>query len=511
VFLAGIHQLNDAGADANFFLGDLKDSNESGSGSGLVKQFSSATKWLNAIDSETAGKLITVAADIALVLSDAREGVIRDVSFGSDAVSVSIADKWIGQPLADIVTADSRSKVEALLRDSAAKGMPRWRTLNHLSTGGQSLPVTYAAVQMNGEGQVVAFGRSLQPMATLQQQLVSAQQSMEREYLKLRQAEARHRLLFQVASEAVLIVDAVNRKVIEANPAAGKLLGEGAARLVGHLFPEGFDEAGTQALQGLLGAVRATGRTNEVAVNSLDGTREFVVSASLFREERASFFLVRIAPLNAARASMATTQNSKVLEIVASAPEGFVVTNLEGRILFANRAFLDLVQLATEEQSRNEPLERWLGRPGVDFNLLTAQLREHGALRLFATQLRGEYGSSSDVEICAVSVADGEEPCFGFTIRDVGQRVIFDRQVSRDKPRSVEQLTELVGRVPLKDLVRESTDMIEKLCIEAALEITGDNRASAAEILGLSRQSLYAKLRRYGLGELASVESEQSD
>jgi DNA-binding NtrC family response regulator len=63
--------------------------------------------------------------------------------------------------------------------------------------------------------------------------------------------------------------------------------------------------------------------------------------------------------------------------------------------------------------------------------------------------------------------------------------------------------------VPLKDLVRESTDMIERLCIEAALEITGDNRASAAEILGLSRQSLYAKLRRYGLGELAAADSDQ--
>ncbi len=475
-----------------------------------MKQFSSPTKWLNDLDGEAAGRLITAAADIALVLSDSSEGVIRDVSFGSEALSASIAEKWVGQPWADTVNADSRSKVEGLLRDSAAKGMPRWRTVNHVSAG-VNLPVMYAAVQMNGAGQVVAFGRSMLPMANLQQQLVSAQQSMEREYLKLRQTEARHRLLFQVASEAVLIVDAGNRKVLEANPAAGKLLGAGANRLIGHLFPEGFDDAGTQALQGLLGAVRATGRTNEVAVNSADGSREFMASASLFREERSSFFLIRLMPLNESRTSQAPTQNSKVLEIVASAPEGFVVTNLEGRILFANRAFLDLVQLATEEQSRNEPLERWLGRPGVDFNLLTAQLREHGALRLFATQLRGEYGSTSDVEICAVSVVDGEEPCFGFTIRDVGQRVIFDRQVSRDKPRSVEQLTELVGRVPLKDLVRESTDMIEKLCIEAALEITGDNRASAAEILGLSRQSLYAKLRRYGLGELASAESEQSE
>ena len=61
----------------------------------------------------------------------------------------------------------------------------------------------------------------------------------------------------------------------------------------------------------------------------------------------------------------------------------------------------------------------------------------------------------------------------------------------------------MIGRVSLKDLVRETTDVIERLCIEAALEITGDNRATAAEMLGLSRQSLYAKLRRYGMGDLS--------
>ena len=55
----------------------------------------------------------------------------------------------------------------------------------------------------------------------------------------------------------------------------------------------------------------------------------------------------------------------------------------------------------------------------------------------------------------------------------------------------------------MRDLVRESTDLIEKLCIEAALELSGDNRASAAEMLGLSRQSLYVKMRRFGLGDLA--------
>jgi DNA-binding NtrC family response regulator len=88
-----------------------------------------------------------------------------------------------------------------------------------------------------------------------------------------------------------------------------------------------------------------------------------------------------------------------------------------------------------------------------------------------------------------------------FVVRGVGRRMTIDG-TSAELPRSASQLKELVGRVPLKDLVRETTDVIEQLCIEAALEITGDNRASAAEILGLSRQSLYVKLRRYGLGDI---------
>ena len=49
----------------------------------------------------------------------------------------------------------------------------------------------------------------------------------------------------------------------------------------------------------------------------------------------------------------------------------------------------------------------------------------------------------------------------------------------------------IVGKVPLRDLVRETTDIIERLCIEAALQINDNNRAGAADMLGLSRQSLW--------------------
>jgi DNA-binding NtrC family response regulator len=53
-----------------------------------------------------------------------------------------------------------------------------------------------------------------------------------------------------------------------------------------------------------------------------------------------------------------------------------------------------------------------------------------------------------------------------------------------------------VGTASLKEIVSETTDVIEKICIEAALEMTNNNRAAAAEMLGLSRQSLYVKLSK---------------
>jgi DNA-binding NtrC family response regulator len=53
--------------------------------------------------------------------------------------------------------------------------------------------------------------------------------------------------------------------------------------------------------------------------------------------------------------------------------------------------------------------------------------------------------------------------------------------------------------MPLKEIVGETVDIIERLCIESALTMTKNNRASAADMLGLSRQSLYVKLRRFGI------------
>ncbi|QAZ38558.1 transcriptional regulator PpsR [Methylibium sp. Pch-M] len=475
-----------------------------------MKSFDEPTLSLGDLDAEAAGRLIAASSDVALIVDG--EGIIRDLAFGNEELSKAGYHDWLGKPWTQTVTVESRPKVEALLRELGGKGAPRWRHINHPSADGADLPLLYAAVPVGRKGHAlavgrsVAFGRDLRANAVLQQRLVSAQQSMERDYWRMRHMETRYRVLFQVSSEPVLILDAATLKLEDANPAASKLLGEATQR-AGWSLARAFDAAGQAAVDELFAAVRATGRSDTVKARLGKDGSEWSVSASLFRQEKSSHFLVRLSALRPAAERPQEPARDMLLRLVESAPDGFVVTDLDGLILTANQAFLDLAQLATEEQARGVSLEKWLGRTGVDLSVLISNLRQRGAVRLFATSMRGEYGSTSEVEISAVAVTEGEQPCLGFTIRDVGRRLPSDARASREVPRSVGQMTELVGRVPLREIVRDTTDLIEQLCIEAALQLTRDNRASAAEMLGLSRQSLYVKLRRYGLGD-ASVEGD---
>ena len=461
--------------------------------------FRAPKKTLGDLDADAAARLIVAAADVALVLDS--KGVIRDVAIGNDDLAKEGFGKWLGQLWVDTVTVESRQKIEELLRDASNKAIPRWRQVNHPSIGGADVPIRYSAVEVGDNGRIVAVGRDLRAVATLQQRMVETQQLMEREYARLRQVETRYRLLFQISSEAVMVVDATTLRIIESNPAATKLLSKAVKRLGGRSLPELFDSEGAKFVHAHLAGVRGTGRAEDVTARLASGKQEFSVSASLFRQESVAHFLVRLTPVGSVGAGAIAAQ-PKLFDFVEKLPDGFVVTDLDCRVLKANSAFLELVQVASEEQALGESLDRWLGRHAVDVSVLATNLRDRGSIRNFATVVRGEYGSTEDVEVSAVSVAEGEQPCLGFTIRHVTRRSETVTSGRRDLPRSVEQMTELVGRVSLKELVRDTTDIIERLCIEAALELTGDNRASAAEMLGLSRQGLYSKLRRYGLGDL---------
>jgi transcriptional regulator PpsR len=462
-----------------------------------VKTSKAPRKALTGLDGETVAGLINAAADIALLLD--KRGVIRAISVSSKTLSSALQPDWVGRPFLDVVTTDSRPKVELLMGDlDADESLPR--QLNHPAPSSSgAIAVQYSVRRLNGDGRCLALGRDLTALANLQQKLIEAEQSIESDYSRQRLAETRYRLLLQSVSDAIVVVDLQTRRIVELNPPAAALLGDGAGRLGGRALADAFDSRGAETLGDWLVGLRNTGRADELRLRSAVG-RECRIQGKLFRQDNISHALLRLSSPGVVGPSAPSP--SPWVEVTQHLPDALVVTSGGGRVVAANRSFLDLVQLATEEQVRNESLERWFGRPGVDLGVLVANLRQHGSVRFFATTLRGEYGSSTEVEISAVAVELQGQSWLGFAMRNVERRRVADARPVRELPRSVEQMTELVGRVSLRELVRETTDVIERLCIEAALELTGDNRASAAEMLGLSRQSLYVKLRRYGLGDL---------
>ncbi len=473
--------------------------------SALVKTFDSPGASLGELDAHSVATLIATASDVALIVDS--DGTIRDIAFQSEELSADLdtSAAWVGTPLLSTVVADSRPKVTHLLADAALhNARPKWRHINHATSDGRSVPVLYCAVQVGQNGRMVAFGRDLRAMSALQQRLMMAQESIERDYSRMREVETRYRLLFQMSSEAVVILDTVRHRVVEANPAARALFGARPDQASGQALGEIFAADTLESVQAHLAAIRADGRAEEFPARLARGNTGVMVAASLFRQENSTLFLVRISA--AVESASVPDVKRKLLKLVESAPDGFVVTDNAGNILTANAAFLELAGLANEDLARGESLDRWIGSSGVELDVLITNLRQRGSVRFFTTTVHTDDGAAAQVEISAVAIGNGGAPSFGFAIRNIGPRLQVESRAARALPRSIEQLTELIGRVSLKELVRESTDVIEKLCIEAALELTGDNRASAAEMLGLSRQSLYVKLRRYGLGDLATNE-----
>jgi len=476
-----------------------------------VNSFLNPKDALGGISAEQASALVAAGADITLVLE--ADGTVCDVAFqGAElAADLGAREKWIGKRWADLVTVESRTKIAGLLRDADNEARARWRQVNHPAVG-TDLPVLYRTMRAGSGGRIVAYGRDLRSVSTLQQRLMDAQQSMERDYSRLRSAETRYRLLFQQAADGVAIVDGTSQRIIEANPAAEQLFAGSVKRLVGRNFTEIFDASNAKLLADTIAGVRASGRSDEIQLH-LD-KQPLKVGIAVFRQEGTTLLLVRIAALASladAAGRPTTSEHAALARLVDQSPDAFVSCDGAGHVLSANAAFLELAQLSSLDQALAGTLDQWVGRDGIDFNVLMANLRQRASVRLFATTLRGELGGRTDVEISAAATVTNGKPVYCFAIRNVAGRVRSETKRTRELPHSVEQLTELVGRVSLKELVRETTDMIERLCIEAALELTRDNRASAAEMLGLSRQSLYVKLRRYGLTDAASEDTVEAE
>jgi transcriptional regulator PpsR len=458
--------------------------------------FLSTLRSFSDIDPEAMKTMIAVASDIALLVT--ADGIVEDVYVGSEMQPANDIDAWTGAEIGTIVTEESRVKVADMLAKARGEEAPRWREINHLGPEGEEFPVRYAAVRTGTGGNVILLGRDLRMVAQLQKRLVQAQLTMEQDYERIRQIETRYRVLFETTQEALVIVSAETGRIADANSAAARLFGQEVRELSNRLFSNRFDEESQADIANATATVRDTGRERSLQVRTRGERRQLSVDVLLFRTVNETLFLCRLTPRGGEGAGDTGLERA-LAALYHRAGDGIVITDGSGMIQWANTSFLAMTDVAVGDSVRETSLGDFLGRPMMDLGVMMHNAREKGRLSTYATTVRSAYGSSLPVEISTTYLADMKPEGFGFVLRDMTRSTQARATEPAVSSEAAEHIIDLVGSTPLKELVRGTTDVVEKLCIETALKLTNNNRASAAEMLGLSRQSLYVKLRKYGL------------
>ena len=447
---------------------------------------------------EMLGDIISALADIALVIDDT--GQISTVITNPENSGFEDLTHWKDRDVRSILRVESIPKFDRALKTFLAGDQPLQATqLNHSDDLHEwGFPVSYTLHRVGPDGSILLLGRDLRPISEMQQQLVKAQMALEQDYEQQREFDTRFRVLLESSRDAVAFVSLGNGRVIEANGLAARLLGRERNELVGTAFAQEFDgRRKGELLDALTATALAEGPTS-VTVQTRKGNKTLRLHPTLFRASGDRVMLCRL-DLNDGETATNSDIPQSLLGLFNQGADAIAFTDSDGNLVSVNEAFLELTDAAHALNVKGRSLGDYLQRGHVDLRVLLENAARVGHIRLYSTKMAGDYSAPRTVEISATYLSDLENPGYAFILRDAGRADAVRVSPAPVGEENVKSVMELVGSATLKEIVAETTDVVERMCIETAVELTSNNRVAAAEMLGLSRQSLYVKLRKYDL------------
>lgn len=446
--------------------------------------------------------IVASVADFAIVID--RAGQVLSLLANPFHGAMADLKTWANSDLRGTLAAESIPKFDqALAQVGQSPASTRATELNHIDPATRAeFPVSYSFHQIGKDDAILMLGRDLRLIADMQQQLVNAQVLVERDYERQRGFDTRFRVLMHATRDPIVFVNVSSGKLDEVNGAAASFFGRTAEELRGTDFADLFEGQTPGELNAELAAAALSDGGNSLSLSLRRGRRRAQVHPSFFRAGGARMVLCRIASPDGA-AEAGSDDIARLDALFERGPDAIVFTRADGVILSANESFLSMTESGHDDDVRGKPISKFLERGSVEQRVLLDNATRSGRIKNYPTRIRGSYETGVAVDVSATHLSASEPPVYAFVLRDAGPtaplRMKNDAQ-SVEKENKKDSVIELVGSTSLKDIVADTTDVIEKMCIETALHLTGDNRAAAAEMLGLSRQSFYVKLRKFGLG-----------
>jgi transcriptional regulator PpsR len=439
--------------------------------------------------------LVGAASDLTLVIKPDRtvETVVANPQSGLATLAVG----WEGHALQELFAEESWTKLGQRL-DRPDEGPPL--ELNHAGPVQYEFPVRYVLRRWPGTDRLLMMGRDLRAQAEVQQQLVLAHRAIGRDHEAQRELETRYRVLMEENSFPLLIVSETTGRIVDLNSSAARLLGAPRGDLLNAPVAQEFDGRRRGELIESL-ARNATGDAGSYLDLNVRRTAQRVkLSAKMFRAARDRLLLCRIGLSDSAQ-SQESDRNAMLENLFDKGTDAIVFVDGNGLIKAANDAFLHLTDSHSQSVVVDRAFSDFLSRGAVDLKVLMDNVKRLGHLRHYRTRLNTDYMGEVAVELSASLFQDRGKQVVAIVARDsvVKDSIVWPAASAGTDNEGLRNVMRLVGYSTLKEIVDETTEIIEKMCIEAALEMSGNNRAAAAELLSLSRQSLYVKLRKFGI------------
>lgn len=450
------------------------------------------------IGSESFQDIIGGVADLGIVI--APDGTVTGVFANPAFRPKDVLMRYEGMLLRDTFTAESVSKFEKRLAEfQASPEKSRTVELNHKTfDDGPSFPVRYSFHRVGENGKILLMGCNLRAVAEMQQQLINAQLTLEKDYETRRVHDMQFRVLMASIDDAMLFVSLPSGKVQDCNPAARVLLGKQGGDLVGVSLDHLLDDKSKGGLvDQLVGLANESGAA-QLTIKARTPSRMVTLRPVLFRNGGDQAMLCRITA-TAPEALKSDSLQSNLTGLYERGADAMVFVDSIGVILSANEAFLNLADVTHGKALKGRSIVDFLGRGSVDLNVMLENAARSGMMRAYTTRVTGEFGAERAVEVSTTHVQTGADPVFALILRDISRADSARADTHQFGEVDMQSVVELIGSQSLREIVAKTTDVVEKMCIETAVELTSNNRVAAAEMLGLSRQSLYVKLRKYDL------------
>ncbi|MEM7733647.1 MAG: transcriptional regulator PpsR [Pseudomonadota bacterium] len=439
-------------------------------------------------------------SDLAVMVGS--DGVVKGLSINPECASLGSLDHWVGRDFTDFLTEESQSKFANRLKIAADSPTIARRPLelNHIDHDTWQFPIRYSLHIIDGSQDVLLMGRDLQPIAEVQQRLVTEQVARERDQQRIRSGETFYRVVLEASETPFVLVDADRGRVHDMNVSAARLLGSKPETLSGNSFAQIFEGRRREELMDALQSAAATEDRQAVEVVARRSGLELTLTPDYFRAAGELFLLCRVTPVNASQDTSNDSSNT-LAALFAMSPDAMALTDAKGVIRDVNDSFLVMTDAAQLRDVKDRSLADFLVRGTVDLKLMIEAAAKSGRMSHYSAQINSVVGNRASVDISVAQLRQhSREGGFGFIIRDVtplsSEAEAPPGMMTEDAMKNV---MDLVGTASLKELVSATSDVVEKMCIETAVKLTNNNRVAAAEMLGLSRQSLYVKLRKHGM------------